>query len=259
MKRREFLTASCIAGMTGLKTASGFAPGGSSQRDFYELRKYTLEKRVQKVGFDAFLAKAAIPAFNRIGIRPVGVFEPEDDFNPVYVLLRHASMDSIATATQKLLADQEYLNKGADFLNAPATDPAYARVESSILLAFTGMPKLEKPVTSAGRVVQLRIYESPSVKTGQKKIEMFNRAEINIFRKTGLHPVFFGEALAGLNMPNLTYMLMFDSREEQKANWRRFGSHPEWKKLRAMPEYADKKILCNITNLNLKPASYSQL
>jgi len=259
MKRREFLTASCAAGLTGLQGASGMAYGSSAGRDIYELRKYTIEKQAQKDGFDAFIAEAGIPALNRIGINPVGVFEPEEDINPVYVLLRHASMDSIATATQKLLADQEYLAKGARFLNAPAIDPAYARVESSILLAFTGMPQVEKPVTSAGRVVQLRIYESPSVKTGQKKIEMFNRSEIDIFRKTGLHPVFFGETLTGVKMPNLTYMLMFQDREEQKANWRKFGSHPEWKKLCAMPEYADKKILCNITNLNLKPAKYSQI
>ncbi len=259
MKRREFLAVSCAAGLTGLQGASGMADGSSAGRDIYELRKYTIEKQAQKAGFDAFMAEAQIPALNRIGINPVGVFEPEGDINPIYVLLRHASMDSIATATQKLLADQEYLSKGARFLNAPATDPAYARVESSILLAFTGMPKLEKPVTSPGRVVQLRIYESPSVKTGQKKIEMFNRAEIGIFRKTGLHPVFFGETLSGLKMPNLTYMLMFKDHAEQKANWRKFGSHPDWQKLRAMPEYADKKILCNITNLNLKPAPYSQI
>ena len=259
MKRREFLAASCAAGLTGLKGSTSFAQVGSSRRDFYELRKYTIENQAQKDGFDAFMAKAAIPALNRIGINPVGVFEPEDDINPVYVLLRHKSMDSIATATRKLLADPEYLAKGANFLNAPSSDPAYARVESSILLAFAGMAQLEKPVTSPGRVVQLRIYESPSVKTGQKKIEMFNRAEIDIFRKTGLHPVFFGESLSGVKMPNLTYMLMFKDRTEQKTNWRKFGSHPDWKKLKSIPEYADKKILCGITNLNLKPAQYSQI
>ena len=259
MKRREFLAVSCAAGLTGLNGASGMAYGSSAGRDIYELRNYTIETQAQKDGFDAFMAEAQIPALNRIGINPVGVFEPEDDINPVYVLLRHTSMDSIATATQKLLADQEYLDMGANFLNASASNPAYARVASSILLAFAGMPKLDKPVTSPGRVVQLRIYESPSVKTGQKKIEMFNRSEIDIFRKTGLHPVFFGEAISGVNMPNLTYMLMFQDRAEQKANWRKFGSHPEWKKLRAIPEYADKKILCGITNLNLKPTKYSQI
>ena len=128
------------------------------------------------------------------------------------MLLRHRSADSLLTSTQKLLTDSEYLRKGADFLNAPADKPAYQRVESSLLLAFKTMPTLDTPVTNPGRVVQLRIYESPSVKTGQKKIEMFNDAgEIAIFRRVGLHPVFFGESLVGTRMPNLTYMLAFES------------------------------------------------
>ena len=60
-------------------------------------------------------------------------------------------------------------------------------------------------------------------------------------------------------MPNLTYMLAFESPEELKANWSKFGSDPGWQKLRTMTEYSDKAILCGITNLILKPASYSQI
>ena len=36
---------------------------------------------------------------------------------------------------------------------------------------------------------------------------MFNSAEIAIFRRTGLRPVFFGETMVGAGMPSLTYML----------------------------------------------------
>jgi hypothetical protein len=123
------------------------------------------------------------------------------------------------------------------------------------------MPKLKRPTDAPSRVFQLRTYESPSEKTGLKKIEMFNTAEIAVFRKVGLHPVFFGQTLAGTKMPNLTYMLGFQDMEESKANWKKFGADPDWQKLRAMPEYADKAILREkgITNLYLKPASYSQI
>ncbi|HRZ54931.1 MAG TPA: NIPSNAP family protein, partial [Candidatus Paceibacterota bacterium] len=71
--------------------------------------------------------------------------------------------------------------------------------------------------------------------------------------------VFFGQALVGTKMPNLTYMLAFESRDEQQANWKKFGADPDWQALRAIPDYADKKILCGITNLLLKPAEYSQV
>ena len=156
--------------------------------------------------------------------------------------------------------DREFTEAASAFLSAPAENPSYARMESSLMIAFEGMPKLETPITSEDRIVQLRIYESPSVVTGQKKIEMFNDAgEIAIFRKTGLHPVFFGETIVGPKMPNLTYMLAFDSQEQLKANWKQFVNSDEWKALKKLDEYADKRILSGITNTILKPTSYSQI
>ena len=126
--------------------------------------------------------------------------------------------------------------------------------------AFSGMPTLETPVTAPGRILQLRIYESPTEATNLKKIEMFNDAgEIRIFRKVGLHPVFFGQAIIGEKMPNLTYMLAFKDEQELNANWQRFRTDPEWQKLKAMPEYADKAILSGITNILLRPAAGSQI
>jgi hypothetical protein len=260
MNRRSFVALSGFAGLAPLGMLGAATTENSmGQRNFYELRQYILETEAQKTGFEAFLKAAAIPALNRLGIKPVGVFYPDKGLSPLYVLIRHTSVESFATLTQRLLADGEYLSKGADFLNAPASAPAFKRLESSFMIAFTGMPELETPAKAPGRVFQLRTYESPSVKTGQKKIEMFNTAEIRIFREVGLHPVFFGETLIGTKMPNLTYMLGFDSMEEQTANWKKFGAHPDWIKLRAMPEYADKAILCGITNLSLRAAEYSQI
>jgi len=162
--------------------------------------------------------------------------------------------------THKLLADAAFAGAAAGVLGASKSAKPYAEVESWLLLAFKGMPGVETPVKGAGRVFQLRIYESPSVQTGQKKIEMFNDAgEIKIFREVGLNPVFFGEAIFGAKLPNLTYMLGFESEEAQKEAWGKFGKHPEWQKLRGMAEYADGTILRNIVNIPLKPAAYSQI
>ncbi|MBN1845704.1 MAG: NIPSNAP family protein [Sedimentisphaerales bacterium] len=261
MRRRDFLTAACAAGAAPLTSCllHGQSAGGATQRDYYELRRYQLDTEKQKEGLDLFLQRAMIPALNRIQIAPVGVFYPQDKLGPAHVLLRHRSLESFARGTERLLADSEFLAAGADFLQAAASDPAYKRIECSLLAAFAGMPQLETPIRSEGRILQLRIYESPSVLTGQKKIEMFNRAEIAIFRTCGLHPVFFGESIAGDRMPNLTYMLVFKDDQERQANWRTFVNHPEWKQISSLPEYADKKILCGITNLFLRPASCSQI
>ncbi|HYG33389.1 MAG TPA: NIPSNAP family protein, partial [Clostridia bacterium] len=199
-------------------------------------------------------------ALNRLGVKPVGVFYPEQGISPLYVLTRHTSLDSMVSINERLVADSEFMSKGADFINAPASAPAFKRMESSLFVAFAGMPQIETPVKSPGRIFQLRIYESPSAKTNYKKIEMFNDAgEIKLFREVGLNPVFFGQAIIGSKLPNLTYMLAFKNMDEQKAAWKKFGSHPDWKRMSGMPEYSDKAILSGITNLQLVAADYSQI
>jgi hypothetical protein len=231
----------------------------ATRRDLIELRRYEIESEAQKAGFDAFAATALVPALNHAGVAPVGVFYPAEGLSPIYMVLRHQSVSLFVSVTQALMLDEEFQRKGAAFLDAPADKPAYKRTSSSLMLAFEGMPQLETPPKDSGRIVQLRTYESPSMKTGLKKIEMFNTAEIAIFRKTGLRPVFFAQTLIGEKMPSLTYMLAFKDMEQSEASWNQFKADPDWKKLRAMPEYDDKKILCGITNLYLKPAEYSQI
>jgi hypothetical protein len=268
MKRREFLAKTGTAGVaaagggallvqeTALRAMESGRGGG-----YYELRRYEIETEAQKAGFDKFAREAAIPALNRLEIKPVGVFYPNEGLSPIYVLLPHPTIASFVTLTLRLSEDQEFLEKGADFIDAPADNPAYKSMEVQFMAAFEGMPKLERPTEAPTRVFQLRTYESPSEKAGLKKIEMFNTAEIAIFRKVGLHPVFFGRTLAGTKMPNLTYMLGFQDMAESKANWKKFGADPDWQKLRAIPEYVDKEIIRKggITNLYLKPASCSQI
>jgi len=167
------------------------------------------------------------------------------------------SPDQAATLSERLAADPEHQKAGADYLAAPASDPVYDRIEISLHGAIAVLPKLEKPDTTKPRLLNLRIYESHNERAARKKIEMFNEHELPIFRRVGLNPVFFGETLIGSKMPNLTYMLVFPDDAERKAAWGRFGADDGWKKLKAVPEYADKEIVSHITNKILTPAPYS--
>ena len=83
------------------------------------------------------------------------------------------------------------------------------------------------------------------------------RGEIAIFRRVGLAPVFFGEALVGTRLPNLTYMLGFDNRQAAETAWTKFRADPEWIKLKAVAKY--KETVSNITNIYLNPAEGSQI
>ena len=151
---------------------------------------------------------------------------------------------------------------GAAFLNAPAMAPAFVRVESSLMIAFAGKPRLTIPPATAGhqaRVFELRTYESPSDQDHQRKVEMFHSGEFDIFEKAGFWPVFYGDTLVGTRLPNLTYMLGFSDLAERNKKWEAFGSAPEWKKLTGSPRFAFEAIVSNITNLILTPTPYSQI
>ncbi len=244
--------------MLAEQTLAADAP--SQGRDLYEFRIYTL-KTTNKPLLDDYLSKAFIPAVHRLGAGPVGVFTENvsPDQVAVYVLIVLKSADQCVTLAERLAGDAEHQKAGADYLAAVATDPVYERIESSLHHAIEGMPKLQKPDTSKARILNLRIYESHNERAAKKKIEMFNQHEMPIFQRVGLTPVFFGETVVGSLMPNLTYMLVFPDDAERAAAWKRFGGDDDWKKLKAMPEYADKEIVSHITNKILTPEPYSEI
>lgn len=259
MNRREFLTAAGSAGIVGASSLAGTGQIDDGEREYLEFRQYTLHVGSKKNRVGNFLRRAGIPAMNRVGIGPVGVFSAMYGPNAptLYVLLVHKSLESVVKSASLLMADDEYRKAGAEFVDAPLSEPAYVRVESSLMVAFKEMPKLEVPEKKP-RIFELRTYESHSIKAGKKKIEMFNEGgEIAIFRKTGLQPVFFGETLIGPKMPNLTYMLAFDDLTDRDAKWKVFGGDPGWKKLRSDAAYKD--TVSNITDIILRPAPYSQI
>ncbi|MBM3884189.1 MAG: NIPSNAP family containing protein [Verrucomicrobia bacterium] len=269
MNRRAFLTSSiatvsaatCLAPQASTGAAES---AGAPAREFYELRRYHLRRGPKTRLVDEYIRQAAIPAWNRLGIGPIGAFNVATgpDSPSLYLLIPSASLEQAATADTRLWTDPEYQRAGAEMLNAPATDPAFVRVENSLLRAFAGMPKLEVPAAAKegrSRLFELRIYESHSKKANLKKIEMFNEGEIAVFRKTGLAPVFFGETVVGSKLPNLTYMLVFENLAARDKNWGAFVADPDWRKLSTTPGYTDPEIVTNISSLFLRPTSYSQI
>src|SRR5215469_8597250 len=94
MQRRTFLTSSLTASALALASPErGFLAAQEaaekSGREFYELRQYHLASGPQRKLCDDFFREALVPALNRLGIKPVGVFDltigPETP--TVYVLM----------------------------------------------------------------------------------------------------------------------------------------------------------------------------
>ncbi len=267
MRRRQFLTSSLAGTALSLeagRNALAQDKSNSAGREYYELRKYRLESGQQTKLTHDYLEQAFIPALNRLGISPVGVFNL--DIGPetptLYVLLPGPSAETLVTAELHLARDEQFLKTAAPFWNAPAKEPAFVRAESSLMIAFEGHPRLTVPPVTAQkgkRVFQLRTYESPSNQDHVRKVEMFHNGEFDIFQKAGFWQVFYGDTLVGPRLPNLTYMLSFPDIAEMNDKWKAFSSDPDWKKLTSDPKYSYESIVSNITNLILSPAGYSQV
>lgn len=261
---RSFLTlllsAALLCVLTPKAPILAASTATTASREYYELRTYTLKPEKLPL-LDEYLEKAFIPALKRLGIGPVGAFSESisPEKTALTLLIVFQSADQPLTLAQRLTQDPAYLSAAAPYLNAVAADPVYERIESNILGAISGMPSFAAPDTSKPRLLNLRIYESHNERAALKKQEMFNTAEIAIFRKVGLTPVLFGESLTGSSRPNLTYMLVFNDEEARKTAWNTFRTNPDWLTIKANPEYADKEIVSKITNKILLPRPYSGL
>ncbi len=231
----------------------------NKNQEFYELREYTFANDAQQKLVEEYYQQAAIPALNRMGSKHIGVFrEQEAEGQPrLFVLIPFQSLEAFNNMRETLQKDKAYQRDAQPYLEATAAAPAYTRIQSSLMKAFAYLPKLEVPEKKQ-RLFELRRYESHSELASQKKIHMFNEGgEIEIFRRTGLDPVFFGETLVGEMLPNLTYLIVFDDMAEHDKNWDLFGKDPEWNRIKDLPEYAD--TVSNITRTFLAPAEFSQI
>jgi hypothetical protein len=263
MKRRSFVKASLITGAAGTVLPVLSEAAGSNKKlaqQLYELRVYTLKDNIQQKLVEDYLKSAAIPALNRLGSKNIGVFTElkPDGQTKIVVLVPYNSAADFLMVENNLMADSTYTEQAAVYLNAPLTAPAYERIESSLLQAFTGMPRLETPGLTA-RIFELRRYESATEAAGKKKIEMFNEAgEIGIFKRLGFKPVFYSETIIGGFRPNLVYMVTFDDMDAHDRLWKAFGSDADWVRIKTMPQYPDA-LVSRITSTMLVPTDYSQI
>ena len=274
MKRRSFLKTSLAvsASATGAVASRVSAAPAAAAREYYELRSYRLKPGAPRALLESYLEKALLPALDQRGIKHTGVFT-ELDVNknagtsaakpdtPVWVLIPHANLDSFARVSADLNNDPAVLKAGADYLQVKKATPAFERLDTWLLLAFKSMPKMEVPAFVRNRVptrvFEMRDYESHSEVKALTKMAMFDEGETEIMRSLGMSPLFFGQALAGPNLPHLRYITCGPDLASHLANWKKFGPDPRWVKMKDLPKYADSTS--KNTARFLAPTSYSQI
>ena len=258
MERRNFIKASALvaaASATGAAMASTTVSTGS--KAIYEWRVYHFKNGGAKSKIDAFYGEALIPFLIKRGVK-VGAFGEYSQTEPpvIYYLLIYPSMAEYLTIKKDAWSDAEFLQAGKSYFETTAEFGTFTRYETYLLEAFDAIPQLRIPSKERG-LLELRTYESNNEEAGQRKIKMFNNEEIALFDKCGLRSVFFGEILAGPQMPALMYMLEFKDIEERKTNWKKFTDSPEWDVLKNKPEYANTVSVVN--KVFLVPLDYSQI
>jgi hypothetical protein len=234
----------------------------AAEKYYYQIKIYHLKTQAQEDRLDKYLQNVYIPALHRMGIKNIGVFKPiESDTSGkrVYVLVPFRTWDQLENVGQKLLADQQYISDGKDYIDAAYNDASYTRLETIVLRAFPKMIEPAVPDLSANktdRVYELRSYESPTEQFNVNKVKMFNDGnEVALFKRLNFNAVFYAEVIAGSHMPNLMYMTTFNSRPDRDKHWDTFSNDPEWKALVAKPEYQHNVSKADI--LFLHPTAYS--
>ncbi len=123
MKRREFLAASGLTATAALLQDVDAAAMPSGDQQYLELRHYEFASAEKQQSFDVFLANAVIPALNRQGIKPVGVFNDAGEKGEagLRVLIPHPSLESVITSNTKMLADSLFVQAGGEISIARRT------------------------------------------------------------------------------------------------------------------------------------------
>lgn len=281
--RRDFLKTSLAASVTTAALAAGAKASAAdkapaSAHEYYELRAYRLKPGASTTLLDGYLSKALIPALNARGLTDIGVFTeidvdkkavtskpkvgtPESPV-AVWVLITHPTLESFASVAAEINLDPAVQKAGADYLLTPKANPAYERIDVWLMRAFAAMPKRQIPAFSknktATRVFELRDYDSHSEERALSKMAMFNNGEISVMKDLGMSPVFYGQSLAGPNLPHLRYITGAADLATHLDNWKKFGTHPTWVKMKDDPQYKDNTSRTGPSRF-VVPTAYSQI
>jgi hypothetical protein len=259
MDRRSMLTA-----LSASALISSEARAAAPTNTFLEIQTWRLRNSAEGQGsrVSEYLEHGLAPALTRAGSKLCGAFAnviaPD---GPYYVTVsQYASLAAFESAFTQLKGDAAH-RAALEKLSSGSGIP-FVRLESSLLRSFDKMPApvlTDASEKHAPRIFELRTYESQSFVTLARKVGMFNDAEMGIFERLGMLPVFFGETIVGARQPNLMYMLSYDDLAARDTLWKAFGKDPEWAKLRVQPGLTDPEIVANISNVILRPLAFSAI
>ncbi|MFB3923438.1 MAG: NIPSNAP family protein [Terriglobia bacterium] len=269
MDRRSFLlkgaSGAAAASAVPLIAGSGLATSATGADAptlpyLVEWVTFRLQSGPQVTNALRWLEKRAMPLWQKHKFGPVGVFTVDvgGHLPAVHFMRIYLSLSDRQAVWSELRADPEW---DATLADLEKDGPAFYR-EDMILLNSTPFSPPIKPWATGDpthKIYELRIYESPTWKQLGYLHDRFAGGEIDIFHKSGIHPVFYADTLTGPNQPNMVYMIPFESAAQREQAWQTFRENPDWVKIREESIRKGGEIVRNITNMVLIPTGFSML
>jgi hypothetical protein len=140
-----------------------------------------------------------------------------------------ANFEDIRTAQATLTASLHALGGG---------EPAFDNLNTTILETAAYSPQISARKSDKPRYFELRTYHSPTWMQLDALHRRFAQTEVGVFHRAGIFPLFYSSTLIGANIPNLTYLIPFDSLAAREKAWDAFSADPEW--IKARKESIDK-------------------
>ena len=220
-----------------------------------EWRVYNFRMGGNAARLDRLMTDILLPLYKEMGVE-VGCFKENNQNAPAayYYLFVYPSFDAYLKANDILLKNSAFVEAMKE--DAAANRPMFFRYDSYLCRPFEAWKKVT-PV--AGKTIfEWRKYESANIEAGTRKVRMFNQGEITVFLECGINPLSFGQIIAGKDMPGLIYVTHYDDMADRDASWAKFSAHPEWIRMRALPEWANATIPNNSV-VFLTPLQYSPI
>lgn len=229
MNRRSFVQS--VAG-AGLLSQPAVAQPFAARTGLYCLDYFYYRQGDQAGRLLQFLS-SQVPLWTKHS-RAFGVFTAvmAPHAQTTLVLSGFSSPEQMVAAENRMEADSA-LQKARKELER-GTEPAFDSRQRVLLRTADFSPEIvplaEKP--QRPRYFEIRVYHSPTERQLRLVHERFAGPEIQIFHRSGIHPILYGDTFAGPDMPNLTYIIPFNSLGDRERAWDTFGADPEWLKVR---------------------------
>jgi hypothetical protein len=265
MKRREFMTTACAAGLTAASLVSTSAQETAQEQTYFEIRKWRVngDEKVKKIVDHG----AAMFGHPDSGISPYGVAlaDPklnntdENALHELYGFIPYKSSEEALNLGARFRQNQEIMKIYDEYREGTSSkNPVFESMDRTLYRSFKTWPKFTPPPQGKDRILQLRLYRSFDTDRRRAKVHMFEEGgAIDLFHECGINSIFYGEALYGTFMPHLAYMVWFESVEQMNDAWAKFVNHPKWPVMRDDPFYAD--TVTDIINIVLRPCEGSQI